>query len=72
MRYLCNMEQIEIGAIVFPRMDQMDLTGPFEVLSRIPGARFHVLRKDKDPVRGIQGLVLTPGTTFDETVLAFI
>jgi len=39
---LNNMGGIEIGAIVFPRMDQMDFTGPFEVLSRIPGARFHV------------------------------
>ena len=62
----CHMDPIEIGAIVFPRMDQMDFTGPFEVLSRIPGARFHVLWKDKAPVRDILGLILTPETTFAE------
>src|ERR1022692_2888668 len=62
----CNMDPIEIGAIVFPRMDQMDFTGPFEVLSRIPDARFHVLWKDKAPVRDIKGLILTPEMTFAE------
>ena len=60
------MDPIEIGAIVFPRMDQMDFTGPFEVLSRIPGARFHVLWKDKAPLRDIAGLILTPETPFAE------
>ena len=60
------MDPIEIGAIVFPRMDQMDFTGPFEVLSRIPGARFHVLWKDKAPLRDIAGLILTPEMTFAE------
>jgi len=60
------MDPIEIGALVFPRMDQMDFTGPFEVLSRIPGARFHVLWKDRAPVRDINGLILTPDTSFAE------
>jgi cyclohexyl-isocyanide hydratase len=62
----CNMDPLEIGAIVFPRMDQVDFSGPFEVLSRIPGARFHVLWKDKAPVRDIKGLILTPEMTFAE------
>jgi len=60
------MDPIEIGAIVFPRMDQLDFSGPFEVLSRVPGARFHVLWKDKTPVRDIQGLILTPEMTLAE------
>jgi hypothetical protein len=29
---------MNLGIIVFPRMDQIDFTGPFEVLSRMPGA----------------------------------
>ncbi len=60
------MDPIEIGAIVFPRMDQLDFTGPYEILSRIPGARFHVLWKDKTPVREMKGLILTPEITFAE------
>jgi len=57
---------MNIGFIIFPRMDQIDFTGPFEVLSRIPGAAVHVLWKEKVPVRDIQGLILTPERTFSE------
>lgn len=28
------VKRLHIGALVFPRMDQADFTGPFEVLSR--------------------------------------
>lgn len=45
-------------------MDQIDLTGPFEVLSRIPGATVHLLWKELAPVRDIKGLILTPECTF--------
>jgi len=41
-------------------MDQIDFTGPFEVLSRIPNSTIHVIAKTKSPVRDIQGLILTP------------
>jgi len=60
------MEHLEIGAIVFPRMDQMDFTGPFEVLSRIPASNFHIIWKDKVPIRDMKGLILTPETTLAE------
>lgn len=51
---------LTIGCLVFPRMDQIDFTGPFEVLSRIPDATVHVMAKTLAPVRDIQGLILTP------------
>jgi cyclohexyl-isocyanide hydratase len=57
---------LNIGIIVFPRMDQIDFTGPFEVLSRVPGATIHVLWKEKTPVRDIKGLILTPERTLAE------
>lgn len=59
--------QLRIGAIVFPEVDQMDFTGPFEVLSRVPDSRFHVLWKSKDPVRDAHGLIITPDMAFDES-----
>jgi len=31
-------QHINVGAIVFPRMDQIDLTGPYAVLSRLPNS----------------------------------
>jgi len=58
--------QLNIGAIIFPDIDQMDFTGPFEVLTRLPNAAFHILWKDKIPVRDMRGLILTPEKTFSE------
>lgn len=54
---------MHIGALIFPNMDQMDFTGPFEVLSRIPGATIHAVWKDLTPVRDAFGLILTPTET---------
>lgn len=51
---------LTIGCLIFPRMDQIDFTGPFEVLSRIPNSTVHVMGKTTDPIRDIQGLILTP------------
>jgi cyclohexyl-isocyanide hydratase len=59
-------KHINIGALVFPRMDQIDLTGPFEVLSRLPNSKFHLLWKEPTPVRDFRGLIITPETTFAE------
>jgi cyclohexyl-isocyanide hydratase len=59
-------KHLTIGALIFPRMDQIDFTGPFEVLSRIPNSTIHVIAKTKSPVRDIQGLILTPETTIAE------
>ena len=58
---------LQIGAIVFPRMDQMDFTGPFEVLSRLPDSAFHVIGKQRDPIVDTNGLILTPGITLTES-----
>jgi hypothetical protein len=57
---------LTIGCLIFPRMDQIDFTGPFEVLSRIPNSTIHVIAKTKSPVRDIQGLILTPEMTIAE------
>ena len=51
---------LTIGCLVFPRQDQIDFTGPFEVLSRLPNSTVHVISKDKNPVRDVKGLILTP------------
>jgi len=58
---------LNIGAIVFPDIDQLDFTGPFEVFSRLPNSSFHILWKERVPVRDMRGLILTPEKTFSET-----
>lgn len=59
-------KHLHIGALIFPRMDQIDFTGPFEVLSRVPDSTFHVMGKDREPIRDIKGLILTPEMTIAE------
>ena len=48
-------------------MDQMDFTGPFEVLVRTPDSRFYVLWKTTDAIRDAHGLIITPDATFTES-----
>ena len=58
---------LEIGMLLFPDVTQLDLTGPHEVLARMPGARVTVVAKTLDPVRSESGLVLVPAATFEAT-----
>jgi len=51
---------LHIGSLLFDGIDQIDLTGPFEVLSRIPNATYRIYGKTAAPVRDLQGLLLTP------------
>jgi cyclohexyl-isocyanide hydratase len=51
---------IEIGSLLFEGVDQIDLTGPFEVLARIPNATYRIYGETADPVRDLKGLRLTP------------
>jgi cyclohexyl-isocyanide hydratase len=52
--------QLHIGSLLFDGIDQIDLTGPFEVLSRIPNASYRLYAKTTSPVRDLKGLWLTP------------
>jgi cyclohexyl-isocyanide hydratase len=51
---------LQIGSILFEGIDQIDLTGPFEVLSRIPNSTYRIYGKTAAPVRDIKGLRLMP------------
>ena len=56
-------DALQIGLLLFPRLTQLDMNGPFEVFSRIPGAKVHLLWKTLDPVRSDTGLAMLPSTT---------
>ena len=51
---------LQIGSLLFEGLDQIDLTGPFEVLSRIPNSTYRLYGKSVEPVRDLHGLRLTP------------
>ena len=55
---------LQIGLLLFPKVTQLDLTGPFEAFARIPGARVHIIWKRIEPVISDVGLQLLPTTTF--------
>ncbi len=57
---------LTIGSLLFEGIDQIDLTGPFEVLSRIPNASYRLYGKTATPVRDIKGLRLSPDATLAE------
>jgi cyclohexyl-isocyanide hydratase len=55
---------IHIGFLLFPHVTQLDLTGPAQVLSRVPDAKVHLLWKTTDPVVTDVGFEIVPTTTF--------
>lgn len=54
---------IRIGMLLFPRLTQLDLTGPYEILSKLPGAEIFLAWKSLAPVVADSGLALLPTTT---------
>src|ERR1700692_2014563 len=57
-------EPLQIGLVIFPRVTQLDLTGPVQVFSSVPGAKVHLIWKRIEPVTSDSVLTLTPTITF--------
>jgi cyclohexyl-isocyanide hydratase len=55
---------MNIGLLLFPRLTQLDLTGPYELFARVPSAQMHLVWKTLDPVESDRGLKLLPTKTF--------
>ena len=55
---------LQIGLVLFPRVTQLDFTGPLQVFSSLPGAKVHLVWKRIEPVTSDSVLTLTPTTTF--------
>jgi cyclohexyl-isocyanide hydratase len=55
---------LQIGLVLFPKLTQLDLTGPLQVFSSVPGAKVHLLWKRIEPVASDSVMTLMPTTTF--------
>lgn len=55
---------LHIGLLVFPNVQQLDLTGPYEVFATLPGVSVHLLWKNLDLLHSSTGLALKPTRTF--------
>jgi cyclohexyl-isocyanide hydratase len=55
---------LSIALVLFPNVTQLDLTGPLQVFSSVPGATLHLVWKRIEPVPTDSVLTLMPTMTF--------
>jgi cyclohexyl-isocyanide hydratase len=53
-----------IGMLIFPRLTQLDMTGPYEVLARLPNTTVDLVARTMAPVTTDRGLQILPTTTY--------
>ena len=50
--------------MIFPRLTQLDMTGPYEVLARLPNTSVDLVARDLDPVKTDRGMQIVPTVTY--------
>jgi cyclohexyl-isocyanide hydratase len=60
------MTRLRVGILVFPKVQQLDLTGPFEVFASVPEAEVRLIWKRVERIDTATGLVLMPDLAFAE------
>lgn len=63
-RDLESPSEIRIGFVAFPKLTQLDLTGPYEVLARLPGSKVHIVARTTEPIQSDTGLVIQPTVSY--------
>jgi cyclohexyl-isocyanide hydratase len=53
-----------IGLLLFPNVTQLDMTGPYEVFTKFPDAKVHLVWKSLNPVSAGGGMQIVPTVTF--------
>ena len=61
-----------IAFLLFPGLTQLDMTGPAQILSRMPGAKVHFVWATLDPVPTDAGFSILPTATFADVPKADI
>ncbi|MEE4349689.1 MAG: DJ-1/PfpI family protein [Pacificimonas sp.] len=56
-------DPLNIGFLLYPNLTQLDMTGPAQVMGRMPGAALHFVWKSMEPVTDDMGLAFMPTTT---------
>jgi putative intracellular protease/amidase len=59
---------MNIAIPVFEGFTALDAIGPYEVLSRLPGANMQLLAAEAGPIRTQTGMALVANATFDEVI----
>lgn len=53
-----------IGMLIYTRLTQLDMTGPYEVLARLPNTKVHLIAHTLDPVLTDRGMMIVPTVTY--------
>jgi cyclohexyl-isocyanide hydratase len=62
---MIDSQQQIIGLVFYPGMTSLDIIGPQQVFSGLPGVKIHRIWKTLDPVKTDDGMMVLPDTTFD-------
>jgi transcriptional regulator GlxA family with amidase domain len=54
---------MRIAYVIYPRFTALDLVGPYEVISRWPGAEVHFVASTSEPVTTDRGMTIVPTDT---------
>jgi len=60
------MAELQIGILVFPEVQQLDFTGPYEVFASLESTKVHLVAATLDPIKSVTGLIVTPSITMDD------
>lgn len=56
---------MKFGLLLFPKLTQLDLTGPLEVFGRMPGVETLLIWKSLEPVPSDRGICIVPTHTYE-------
>jgi cyclohexyl-isocyanide hydratase len=62
---MTNSQKHIIGLIFYPGMTSLDIVGPQQVFSGLPGVQIHRVWKTVDSVKTDDGMMVLPDTTFE-------
>jgi cyclohexyl-isocyanide hydratase len=57
---------LSVGMVLFPNLTLLDMAGPYEVLTNLPGAKVYLIAASLEPLRTAKGLAILPDTTFED------
>ncbi|HKT90653.1 MAG TPA: DJ-1/PfpI family protein [Paraburkholderia sp.] len=57
---------LKIGFLLFPKVQPLDLCGPYDVLASMPDTQVRLVWKTREPVMSATGMLLTTDTVFDD------
>lgn len=59
-----SSSKMKIGILLFEKFDQLDVTGPLEVISDFPHTQIYFLSNERGLVMSVQGLPISSNMTF--------